>query len=435
MTTAAPDTRPAATAAVLDRAVEALMARRTADVALIVAAVEWAEHHPAPSVDEAAGWGEQDLHDEGFSTLAGAGAPMVAEFAPAELAAELRWTVLAAQTLMGDGLDLKYRLPRLWALVLELAIPVHVSRQVAELTRDLPAEAAADADKAVARAAGNPGHLSRTRVKQLVDEARLYHDPERAVDDEQHALASRKVESWPGNTPATADVFLRLDTADAEAFTDSVARIAEQLGRLGDDAPVEIRRARAVGVLADPQRALDLLVTGTDATAGPGTSSAPATLWLHLTDRTLLDLDMYAGAVVSDRLGVLSTDLLKSWLADSTVLIQPVLHTDRSDAVDHHDPPRWMTDLVRLRDPVCVFPGCQRRSRACDLDHIDPYVPIELGGPPGQTHPGNLAPLCRHHHRAKTHGRWRYHCLPDGSYLWTSPTGRRFTVLPAPRRT
>jgi hypothetical protein len=439
MTSTAPDparclerAAPLVKAAVLDRATDALAVRRRADVALLVAAVDWAELHVVSSVDDAAHWGEPDLYAEGCCTLAGPGAPLVAEFAPLELAAELGWTPTAAQQLIADGLDLRYRLPRLWRLVLELAIPVATARYVAELTRDLDGDAARDADRSVAQAAsgGHAGHLSRRRIRRLVDEVRLYHDPDRAVDDEHHALESRKVESWPGNTPATTEVFLRLDAADADAFTTAVARVAEELGRLGDPDSVEIRRARAVGVLADPQRALDLLTRGVD--SGPK-STLPATLWLHVTDNTLLDLDMTAGAVTSDRLGVLSTDLLKAWLADSTVIVKPVLHVDRADAVDQHEPPAWMADLVRLRDPVCVFPGCQRPSRACDLDHIDPYIPLDHGGPPGQTHPGNLAPLCRRHHRAKTHGSWTYQRLPDGSYHWHSPSSRTFTVLPTPR--
>jgi hypothetical protein len=113
------------------------------------------------------------------------------------------------------------------------------------------------------------------------------------------------------------------------------------------------------------------------------------------------------------------------------LVVRPVLDLARPDAVDGHDPPEWMADLVRLRDRHCVFPGCRRRSRACDLDHIDPYVPLDEGGPPGQTHPGNLAPLCRRHHRAKTHVAWAYARLPDGSYHWASPLGRRYTVVPA----
>ena len=89
---------------------------------------------------------------------------------------------------------------------------------------------------------------------------------------------------------------------------------------------------------------------------------------------------------------------------------------DRDDAVDAHDPPAWMRDLVILRDPRCVFPHCQRDARGCDLDHTIPY---DDTGPPGQTRPANLAPLCRRHHRAKTTGRWRYRRLPDGTYQWT----------------
>jgi hypothetical protein len=88
-------------------------------------------------------------------------------------------------------------------------------------------------------------------------------------------------------------------------------------------------------------------------------------------------------------------------------------------------------DPGRLRDPEFVFPGCHRRSRACDLDHLEPYLPLGLGGPPGQTRPDNLAPLCRHHHRVKTHGGWRYRRVDDVSYRWTAPTGRRYDVPPA----
>jgi hypothetical protein len=302
-------------------------------------------------------------------------------------------------------------------------VPVHLARHAAEHTRDLAPEAAAHADRLLTRA---PTQLSQRRIKDLVDEARLYHDPDRAIDDEQHALASRKVALSPGNTPATTDVVMVLDTADAVAFDASVAGIADQLAKLGDPDDLEIRRARAVGVLADPHRALALLHPGEDPGSRP---SPPATLWLHLSD-TVLDLDTPRRCRAQRTPRRPATDLLKTWLADTTLIIKPVLHLDRRDAVDTHDPPPWMADLVRLRDPACVFPGCHRSSRACDLDHIDPYHLPDQGGPPGQTHPGNLAPLCRHHHRAKTHTHWHYHRHPDGSYRWTSPIGRTVDVPP-----
>ena len=116
------------------------------------------------------------------------------------------------------------------------------------------------------------------------------------------------------------------------------------------------------------------------------------------------------------------------------VTIKPVLDMNRSDAVDQHDPPEWMRDLVILRDGHCVFPGCNVDARRCDLDHIDPYIPIDEGGPPGQTNPGNLAPLCRSHHRLKTHTGWDYKRLDDGHYAWNAPTGHQYDTAPFSRR-
>ena len=92
-----------------------------------------------------------------------------------------------------------------------------------------------------------------------------------------------------------------------------------------------------------------------------------------------------------------------------------------------------MRELVILRDRTCVFPGCGIDARGCDLDHIEPYRPpgdpADDPGPPRQTNPANLAPLCRRHHRAKTHRRWRYHRDPQtGAYHWTSPSNATYTV-------
>ena len=81
-----------------------------------------------------------------------------------------------------------------------------------------------------------------------------------------------------------------------------------------------------------------------------------------------------------------------------------------------------MREQVVLRDPTCVFPHCTRPSRSADLDHIDPW---DHGG---QTEPANLAPLCRRHHRTKTHHRWRYRAPGSGGYEWTSPDGHTFTT-------
>lgn len=145
-------------------------------------------------------------------------------------------------------------------------------------------------------------------------------------------------------------------------------------------------------------------------------------LFLHLSDDSLLarELDGTGGPVVAEGLGIVSQELIATWLAGSQVVVRPVLDMARADAVDRHDPPSWMREQVVLRDAHCVFPGCRAHARRCDLDHIEPYDP---GGPPGQTSPDRLGPLCRGHHRAKTHGDIDYRRLPDGSYRWTLSTG------------
>ena len=56
------------------------------------------------------------------------------------------------------------------------------------------------------------------------------------------------------------------------------------------------------------------------------------------------------------------------------------------------------------------------------------------GGPPGQTCLANLAPLCRTHHRVKTHSQWTYRRNRDGTYTWTAPTGHQLQVRPPDRR-
>ncbi len=51
-------------------------------------------------------------------------------------------------------------------------------------------------------------------------------------------------------------------------------------------------------------------------------------------------------------------------------------------------------------------------------------IPYSEGGP---TSSDNIAPLCRRHHRLKTHhSGWGYTVLEPGSYLWHSPHGYQF---------
>src|SRR3954466_5486474 len=232
-------------------------------------AVRWALIHPC--CDEfPAGW--EDDHgiftaDSSRAPLAGAGAPVVDEFAPASFAAALGISLEAAKQRIADALELVYRLPRLWELVEAGVVPVWRARAISRETHDLSPEAVAFADRLISATPSKIGLVDATR---LVQEARLYFDPDRAIADEEEELARRGVWLRHRGNPATADVLMTLDTPDALLLDQTVGRIAGELRELGDTDQLDVRRARAVGILADPQYALDLMTGREGATPSPG---------------------------------------------------------------------------------------------------------------------------------------------------------------------
>ncbi len=283
------------------------VARKTeqaAAFAQLELALEWAQLHPCPQGELPAHWGAETLHTEDVLPLAGPGAPWVAEFAPVDLAAALGISHHSGRQLIGDALELAHRLPRLWDLARDGRVPVWRARQVAQLTTDLTTEAALFADRLIA---ATPDKIAGVDAERLITEARLFYDPDRAVDEEQHALAKRGVWVRHGSTPATTEVFLTLDTPDAMLFTNTVARIAHDLKELGDTDDLDVRQARAVGILADPQHALDLM-SGREHAAPTTGSRGSANLYVHLNPSDLqTDLDDRTGAASIERLGAATT--------------------------------------------------------------------------------------------------------------------------------
>ena len=413
---------------VVDAAVASRRAADRAEADLLLVAAHFADLHPALDGPRA-GHGDPSLcladGAETSGPLAGTGTPHVAEFAPEELAAALGTSGHAAKVLIGEALELRHWLPRLWALVLDGRLQAWKARQVAAETIPLSPAAADFVDRHVAVVAGRN---RLPRVRALVHEALLRCDPDVAAGREQAALDQRGV--WLDHRQSTATTLLTIvaDTPDAVAFEASVVDVAAGLGRLGDTDPLDVRRARAVGVLADPQRSLDLL-SGGDGTTTP-LRPREAMLYLHL---DAIGDETVGGVGRADGLGAATRDLLRAWLGDlDLVTVRPVLRVPldgfAETAASGYSPPPLMREQVLLRDPTCVFPGCAVRSRGCDLDHVVPYDPVAMSPADGATHPDNLAPLCRRHHRVKTHGRWHYVRRRDGTYTWTDPGGRAYVV-------
>nr|WP_238362747.1 HNH endonuclease signature motif containing protein [Actinopolymorpha pittospori] len=81
-------------------------------------------------------------------------------------------------------------------------------------------------------------------------------------------------------------------------------------------------------------------------------------------------------------------------------------------------------ELVHALNQRCIWPTCRRPAPTCDLDHNTPHAD---GGP---TTPTNTAPLCPHHHTAKTESAWTLHQTTPGHYRLTNPHGRHHHTHP-----
>jgi hypothetical protein len=78
---------------------------------------------------------------------------------------------------------------------------------------------------------------------------------------------------------------------------------------------------------------------------------------------------------------------------------------------------------ITARDRTCPHPGCNHPAARADLDHTIPW-------PQGPTHPANLSPTCRRHHRYKQHRAVHLHQPSPGHFTWTMPTGHQYEVGP-----
>ena len=414
-------------------------ASRADERAKLRLAAQWCVLHPATADTGVATWAGDSLpgvlnQDE---SLGGEGTPAVSAFAPEPVAAALGVSTLTGMKLIADALDLQHRLPRIWRLVEALAVEPWKARQVAQATHVLSKAAAAYVDEMLAPRLASCGF---TAIQTAVASAIAKFHPELLEQREKQGKKGWHVtlrHPAPGDFDGTSYLDVAGDTLDLTDFHDLVLDQAAALKALGDTDDLEIRKAKALGVIASQQATLDLTaLTGDDDTpVGETVATTPVrrrqtVLYAHASLTELLHLGE-EGVGEVERLGPATVEKIRDWLRRSDhVVIRPVLDLNSCPAVDGHDPSEEIREIVILRDGHCVFPWCTVDARATDIDHIEPYVPMDEGGPPGQTNPHNLACLCRRHHRCKTSSRWRYRRRPDGTYEWHGPHGRSYLVTP-----
>jgi len=423
------------------------------DALLTRAAARFVDHRPGPppQCESLTPGSERRVH------LGGELTPACGSYTPAEWGAATGVTTWAAARFLADSVDLAVRVPGLRAAMRAGICDLPTARLVAARTRDLSAESAGLVEDAVLRLLPN---LSRAQLERIIDTVTAQVEPQVLEDRAAAVRANREV--WIDHTADDhAEIAGTLDTVDAhrlDARLDELARLLGilQRAKVPGWGPVDRsqetwqqRRARALGLLADPDT-ITALVTAARAITHPGThpststadttvsADEPAggcaggctgtgagsglrstTVYVHIRPDGVTDLE---GA------GVVSWSTIRDLLSTSTqVTIRPVIDLNTDVQSTGYTPSEPVTETVTLRNPTCVFPHCRRPSRDCQTDHTVPW-------PHGPTCTCNLGPLCQHHHHIKTHGTWTLTKTAPGVFRWRSPTGHTYLVTPETTR-
>lgn len=352
-----------------------------------------------------------------------------------EIAAAMGISPRKASGQMSVGLMLRQRLPRLGALALAGRVSARVLATISWRTHHVEGESALAAlDAALVQRAAQWGELSELKLEASIDHWVMRHDPAALRTAEPKARTRDFFVGKKHDERDTTAVWGRLDATDA-ALLDR--RLLAMLAGICDADPrtIDERRADAVGAIAAGAARLACRCARPQCPGG-GNDGRAANVVIHvLTDTTPPRTPAAAPArsrvqpaaiLLPDK--IISAPMLAE-LIRSGAQISPV-RTPPAAPEAGYVPSKALAEFVRCRDMTCRFPGCDKPAEFCDIDHTIPH-------PIGPTHPSNLKCLCRKHHLLKTFwtgvGGWADSQLPDGTVVWTAPTGRTYKTLPASR--
>jgi hypothetical protein len=355
----------------------------------------------------------------------------MSSFAVAEWAVGLRITRAAAHHLIADALDFAHRLHGVAMAARIGHTDTARARMVAAATRDLTAELAADLEELLIPLLGR---LTRRRLERTIDRLLAEKAPELRRTRAEKVRARREV--FIDHTDDDhAEISGTLDAVAARLLDQRLDVIARRLGwvqsHLGDAGGFgptgetwDQRRARALGLLAEPGRVATLLqFTGDGAirakrpkASSPEQADAaaarPVTLYVHLRPDGTLDLEGH---------GFLTRDTVAGLLAGAHVTVRPVIDLSSRIVSTGYQPSHRLREQTLLTTDTCFFPHCDVPARRCDFEHT-------VAAPRGPTATGNAGHACRHHHHIKTHGDWDVRQPFPGIYVWRSPTGDIYAV-------
>ncbi|TYL45892.1 hypothetical protein FXB39_15985 [Nocardioides sp. BGMRC 2183] len=429
--------------------------RRLLEVEQLQLALAWCDRHgedpqAAPGAVPVMHGGDQ------LVSLGGDGTPAVAELCFGELAIAFEKGVVATRHLAADALDLRHRLPLLWARLQAGECEPWVARRVASMSRPLDRTRVGLVDRAVAMAvAEGPSRVIAVAEAKVIEADPEAHRARLAAEDAKTGVwlsrsrAGDSIDQLDAQ-PGTRRIGARLPVGTAieiDAVLDDLAdALAAHSEPVDGEAQASRRelRAQALELLSRPHDAVAFLDgldrpdadPDPDGQAGQAGQAKPrrrrrsAVIHVHLSALALQVLGANGVARVED-LGPFLADQLVGLLRHRDIRLQPVIDLNTVQAVTAYEHPAAMRERVLLRHVGDGFPHSTSpagHAGRVDLDHASPYSPP---GPPGQTGDHNATPLTRTHHRIKTHtGGYQVKQLGLAAHRWVTPHGLARVVTP-----
>ena len=354
----------------------------------------------------------------------------------AQVGAALGISTRRASSQMYLAQSLRERLPKVNDLFLRGRIGARLVSTISWRTHCVVGAAAMESiDADIAAAAEQWGALSDRKVETLIDIVLDAHDPQAREWFRQAARTMDVQFGKPEDDSGTRSVWGRLFATHAELIERRLTAIARAVCD-SDPRTIGQRRAEAMGAVF---AGADRIACQCAESGCPNSTSAAlkGSVVIHVVaNQNAVDQartrppsgPRTRTAALMANGGVIPNPLLAQLIRDGAHIVP--LNPPCEEAEPQYRPSVKLQRFVRCRDLTCRFPGCDAPAEVCDIDHAIAY-------PLGATHPSNLRCLCRKHHLLRTfwtgEDGWHDRQLPDGTIIWTAPTGRTYTTQPGAR--